>query len=106
MIPKIWWALRRVKPDFVIYHGDTMSTSGGSIASSKFLNPKKKWMNVHLEAGLRSGSVFEPYPEEISRRISTLFSDILFAPSTISANNIKTKKNVFNKKRNIFTMFP
>jgi UDP-N-acetylglucosamine 2-epimerase len=96
LIPRIWWEIRKLKPDFVIYHGDTMSTSGASIASSKFLNPGKKWMNVHLEAGLRSGSIFEPFPEEISRKVSTLFSDILFAPSGISANNLRTRKNVFN----------
>jgi len=96
LIPKIWVTIRRLKPDFVVYHGDTMTTTGASVGTSKFFNPRKKWKNVHLEAGLRSGSLFEPYPEEISRRITTLFSDILFAPSEISMKNLGSRKNKFN----------
>lgn len=81
--------LKRIKPKYVIYHGDTMSTAAASIASSRFLNPEKNWKNVHLEAGLRSGSLFEPFPEEISRKISDRFSDILFAVSDLSEENLK-----------------
>ncbi len=96
LLPKIWIAVRKLKPDFVIYHGDTMTTAGAAVATSKFLNPFKKWKNVHLEAGLRSHSLFEPFPEEISRRITTLFSDILFAPSEVAMRNLDSRKNVFN----------
>lgn len=77
---------------FVLYHGDTMSTAAASIASSELLNPKKNFKNVHLEAGLRSGSIFEPFPEEISRRIADRFSDILFAVSDLSAQNLRREK--------------
>ena len=70
MIFKIRRLIRRIKPRYVIYHGDTMSTAAAAIASSKLLNSKKTWKNIHLEAGLRSGSLFEPFPEEISRQIS------------------------------------
>lgn len=96
IIPRIKLSLRKMEGlKFVIYHGDTMSTASAAIASSKFLNPQKKWFNVHLEAGLRSGSLFEPFPEEISRRIVTLFSDILFAPSEIAARNLRGRKHVY-----------
>src|SRR3989344_6342531 len=54
MIPKIKKLIRKINPSYVIYHGDTMSTAVGAIASSKLLNSKKRWKNVHLEAGLRS----------------------------------------------------
>jgi len=57
------------------------------------LNPKKRWKNVHLEAGLRSGSMFEPFPEEISRNISDQFSDILLAVSDLTEKNLQKYKN-------------
>ena len=92
MIIKIKKLVRKLGPKYVIYHGDTMSTAAASIASSKILNPGKKWKNVHLEAGLRSGSLFEPFPEEISRQISDGFSDILLAVSDLSEKSLKKEK--------------
>jgi UDP-N-acetylglucosamine 2-epimerase (non-hydrolysing) len=79
--------LKKLK--YVLYHGDTMTTATASIASSKLLNPFKKYKNVHLEAGLRSWDNFEPFPEEISRRIAGRFSDLLFAPSINSEKNLR-----------------
>jgi len=69
-----------------------MSTATAAIGSSRLLNPKKTWKNVHLEAGLRSGSLFEPFPEEVSRRISDKFSDILLAVSELTKKNLKKYK--------------
>jgi UDP-N-acetylglucosamine 2-epimerase (non-hydrolysing) len=46
-----------------------------------------------LEGGLRSWDIFEPFPEEISRRIAGFFSQILFAPSEQAKKNMKRKKN-------------
>ncbi len=101
MIFKIKRLLRKINPKYVLYHGDTMSTAAASIASSKLLNPSRKkiWKNVHLEAGLRSGSLFEPFPEEISRQISDRFSDILLAVSSETEKNLqkyKNKKQIIN----------
>jgi len=93
MIFKTRRLIRRIKPRYVIYHGDTMSTAAVSIASSKILNPGKTWKNVHLEAGLRSGSLFEPFPEEISRQISDRFSDILLAVSDLTEKNLIEYRN-------------
>src|SRR3989339_674617 len=89
MILKIKKTIKKIQPNYVIYHGDTMSSAAASIGSSKLLNPIKTWKNVHLEAGLRSGSLLEPFPEEISRRICDRFSDILLAVSERSKNNLK-----------------
>ena len=89
IIPKIKKLIKKLNPKYVIYHGDTMTTIAASIASSKLLNLKKRWKNVHLEAGLRSGSLFEPFPEEISRLVSDKFSDVLFAVSVESKKNLK-----------------
>ena len=96
IIPKIRRLVKRIEPKYVIYHGDTMTTIAASIASSKLLNLKKRWKNVHLEAGLRSESLFEPFPEEISRLVSDKFSDILFAVSMESKKNLKEYEK--NKK--------
>lgn len=102
MVFRVKRVLKRIRPKYVIYHGDTMSTAAAAIGSSRLLNPKANWKNVHLEAGLRSGSIFEPFPEEISRQISDSFSHILFAVSSFSEDNLSKKyskrksKEVFN----------
>lgn len=91
--------IRKINPLYVIYHGDTMSTAAAAIASSKLLNSGKRWKNVHLEAGLRSGSLMEPFPEEISRQISDFFSDILLAVSDLTEKNLRgyrDKKRIIN----------
>jgi UDP-N-acetylglucosamine 2-epimerase (non-hydrolysing) len=93
MIFRIKNILKKLKPKYVIYHGDTMSTATAAIGSSNLFNKKKSWKNVHLEAGLRSGNLFEPFPEEISRQISDRFSDILLAVSDLTKNNLKKYKN-------------
>lgn len=93
LIPKIKRLLKKLEPKYVIYHGDTMSSAAAAIASSKLLNSKKTWKNVHLEAGLRSQSLFEPFPEEISRQISDFFSDILFAVSDFTEKNLIKYRN-------------
>ncbi|MCW1301498.1 MAG: UDP-N-acetylglucosamine 2-epimerase (non-hydrolyzing), partial [Candidatus Nanoarchaeia archaeon] len=92
LIPKIRAAIRASNPSYVLYHGDTLSTSAAAIASSFLINPHKRWKNVHLEAGLRSYDLFEPFPEEISRRIADRFSDILFAPSKLSVQNLRRER--------------
>jgi UDP-N-acetylglucosamine 2-epimerase len=95
MTVKIRKILKEIKPRYVIYHGDTMSTSIAAIASSRLLNFNKTWENVHLETGLRSGNLFEPFPEEISRHISDRFSDILLAVSDFTEENLRKEKRSF-----------
>jgi len=92
IIQKLKRLLRNLGPEYVIYHGDTGSTMAAALASSKFLNPEKKWKNVHLEAGLRSGCLLEPFPEEIIRIVADRFSDILFVPSKRCEKNVKKYK--------------
>lgn len=95
MVFKIRKLIRKLKPQYVIYHGDTMSTADAAIGSSKLFNFwNKTWKNVHLEAGLRSGNLIEPFPEEISRQISDRFSDILLAVSDGTEQNLKKYKNI------------
>lgn len=90
--------IKKIKPRYVVYHGDTMSTAMAACASSKVLNPFKSWKNVHLEAGLESGSLKEPFPEEITRQIISKFTDILFAVSDQSVKNLKKRVNLVGGK--------
>lgn len=99
IISKIRKLISKLKPGYVLYHGDTMSTAAAAIASSKLFNPSKKWKSVHLESGLRSGNILEPFPEEISRKISDNLSDILLVASELSEENLshyKNKKRIIN----------
>ena len=78
------------RPDlrYVLFHGDTMTAATASVASCKLLNPFKKFRNVHLEAGLRSENNWEPFPEEIARKIADKFSNTLLAPTIRSNSNV------------------
>ena len=90
LVFKIKEELNKIKNlKYVFFHGDTMTTTSAAIASSSFTNPSKRWKNVHLEAGLRSGDLLEPFPEEISRKIADRFSDILLAVSDKSKENLE-----------------
>ncbi len=95
MIFKVRKTIRRIKPKYVVYHGDTISTGSAAVGSSWILNPFKKWKNVHLESGLRSGSLSEPFPEEIVRQVADRLSDILLAVSGLSARNLRKERWFF-----------
>jgi UDP-N-acetylglucosamine 2-epimerase (non-hydrolysing) len=77
--------LSRTKPTLVLVHGDTMTTAAAALAA-KTANPRPSL--AHVEAGLRSGSLREPFPEELSRRVTDSLSDWLFAPTYRSAGNL------------------
>jgi len=79
----------------IIIHGDTLSTMLGLLAGKL-----AKVKVVHIESGLRSYSLLNPFPEEIIRRISCRFSDILFAPSDWAYNNLPKNKEKINTKNN------
>lgn len=101
LIFKIQKQLRKIKNlKYVFYHGDTITTAAAAIASSNIFNIRKRWKNAHLEAGLRSGDLYEPFPEEIARRIADRFSDILFAVSKGTVKNLK-QENLDGKIINV-----
>ena len=85
--------IKKINPKYVLYHGDTMNTAMAVGATSWVLNPFKKWKTVHLEAGLRSGSLSEPFPEEFIRTVADKFSDILLTASPLGERNLKREKN-------------
>ena len=78
--------LDEVKPDAVMVHGDT--TTALASAMSAFY---RKIPIVHVEAGLRSGDIHLPFPEELNRVVVDRISDILFAPTQ------RARKNLLNE---------
>ena len=88
-VPLIGDILKKFKPDVVLVHGDTTTTLCGAL--SAFLN---KVPVGHVEAGLRSGNLMAPWPEEGNRRMVSSISSIDFAPT----ENAKT--NLLNEGKN------
>lgn len=82
------------KPDVVLVHGDT--TTASVVALSAFY---QKITIAHVEAGLRTYNLYNPWPEEANRQIVGVLSSIHFAPTIKSAENLvkegKDKKNIF-----------
>ena len=76
------------KPELVLFHGDTTTTMATALAAYYHGIPCG-----HVEAGLRSGDKYAPFPEEVNRRIATLLADYNFAPTELAANNLR-KENV------------
>lgn len=83
-------------PDIVLVHGDTTTTSACSLAA--FYNKIKIG---HIEAGLRTGNIYSPWPEEANRKITGVLADYHFAPTSTSENNL-LKENI-NKKNILVT---
>lgn len=83
--------LEDFKPDYVYVHGDTTTTMASSIAA--FYSGAKV---CHVEAGLRTHNKLSPFPEEINRQITGRITDVHFAPTIASKNNL-LKENVSEK---------
>tara|TARA_B100001175_G_scaffold317268_1_gene333549 strand:+ start:4868 stop:6016 length:1149 start_codon:yes stop_codon:yes gene_type:complete len=88
--------LNDYSPDIIFVHGDTTTTSACSLAA--FYNKIKIG---HIEAGLRTGNIYSPWPEEANRKITGVLADYHFAPTTTSENNL-LKENI-NKKNILVT---
>ncbi|QIK14589.1 UDP-N-acetylglucosamine 2-epimerase (non-hydrolyzing) [Leclercia sp. 29361] len=80
--------LQNYKPDYVLVHGDTSTTLACTIAS--YYNQIKVG---HVEAGLRTGNLLSPWPEEGNRKVAGALASIHFAPTETSRSNL-LKENV------------
>lgn len=81
-------------PDVVLVHGDTTTTLSASLAAFY-----QKIKVGHVEAGLRTGNLFSPWPEEANRSLTGVISNYHFTPTETSKKNL-IKENVDEK--NIF----
>ena len=84
--------VKDVKPDIVLVHGDTTTTFAGALAA--FYNGVSIG---HVEAGLRTNDKYAPFPEEMNRQMVDCLSDLYFAPTKLSKENL-LKENKDEKK--------
>src|SRR5205823_8160833 len=75
--------LRQNRPDRVLVQGDTTTTFATSLAAYY-----QKIPVGHVEAGLRTGNIYAPWPEEINRRLTDAIADRLYAPTAQSRDNL------------------
>ena len=84
--------IKVVNRDIVLVHGDTTTTFAGALAA--FYN---QVAIGHVEAGLRTYDKYSPYPEEMNRQMVDKLSDMYFAPTEISKDNL-LKENIDESK--------
>ena len=86
--------LEEFKPDNIWVQGDTTTVMAGSLAGFY-----KQISVSHLEAGLRSGEKFSPFPEEVNRKVTGHIADYHFAPTNRAIKNLAAEgvtQNVWN----------
>jgi len=79
--------LRQYKPSLVIAQGDTTTTMAAALGAYYVRIPF--W---HIEAGLRSGNKYSPWPEEVNRKIATAIADVHCAPTELARANLLAEK--------------
>ena len=75
--------LNEFKPDLIVVHGDTATTFAASLAAYY-----KRIPVCHIEAGLRTGDIYSPWPEEVNRRLTSVLTKHHFAPTEGSKQNL------------------
>ena len=80
--------LQKEQPDLVLVHGDTTTTFAATLAAFYQQIPVG-----HVEAGLRSGNMYSPYPEEANRKLTGAMATLHFSPTPESRKNL-LKENV------------
>ena len=72
-----------LKPDMVLVHGDTTTTFAAALAAFY-----QKIPVGHVEAGLRTGDIYAPFPEEVNRRLTDSLTSLHFAPTDGARDNL------------------
>ena len=84
--------LKEVQPDIVLVHGDTTTSTASAMAAFYQQIPVG-----HVEAGLRTGNIYSPWPEEMNRLITGRIAAVHFSPTPLSRENL-LKENVDDSK--------
>lgn len=79
--------LKEVKPDVVLVHGDTTTSTAAALAAFYQQIPVG-----HVEAGLRTHNIYSPWPEELNRQITGRIATYDFAPTPLSEKNLLEEK--------------
>lgn len=75
--------IKKEKPDLLLVQGDTTTVFAGALAAFY-----QKVRIGHVEAGLRSGNLYSPYPEEANRKLTGIVTDLHFAPTDANRANL------------------
>lgn len=75
--------IKAEKPDILLVQGDTTTVFAGALAAFY-----QKIKIGHIEAGLRSGNIYSPYPEEANRKLTGIITDFHFAPTERNRQNL------------------
>jgi UDP-N-acetylglucosamine 2-epimerase (non-hydrolysing) len=75
--------MKKAQPDLVLVHGDTSTTFAGALAAYY-----QKVMVGHVEAGLRTGDKYSPFPEEMNRTLVGDIADLHFCPTVTNRDNL------------------
>lgn len=86
LLESIGGVLDKAKPDRVVVQGDTATAMTGALAAYY-----RKIPVSHVEAGLRSHNIYQPWPEEVNRKIIGTIADQHFAPTEVSAAALKAE---------------
>lgn len=86
LVTKLGQAFDQEKPDRILVHGDTLTTMAASVAAYF-----RKIPVGHVEAGLRSGNIYHPWPEEVNRKIAGSIADLHFAPTETAAQALRSE---------------
>jgi len=78
--------LEAAKPDIVLVHGDTTTTFAAALAAFYRMIPVG-----HVEAGLRTATIYSPFPEEMNRRLADRIAEVYYAPTTAAAQALLTE---------------
>ena len=79
--------LKECKPDVVLVHGDTTTSTAAALAAFYQQIPVG-----HVEAGLRTHNIYSPWPEEMNRQITGRIATYNFSPTPLSEQNLKEEK--------------
>lgn len=83
ILQRIGEVYQQAKPDVVLVHGDTTTTFAASLAAFYQRIPVG-----HVEAGLRTGNLYSPWPEEANRQLTSVLAQLHFAPTETSRQNL------------------
>lgn len=83
VLEKMRTCVQREKPDWVVVQGDTTSAMAASLCAFY-----ERISVAHVEAGLRTGDLWSPWPEEFNRRVTALIARLHFAPTAAAAANL------------------
>jgi len=83
VLERLGLVLADAKPDVVLVHGDTTTSTAAALASYY-----RKIPVGHVEAGLRTDTIYEPFPEEMNRRLTGVIATHHFAPTPLAKRNL------------------